>query len=96
MLQAHAAGLGTCWIGAFEEEPLAQLLRVPDDLQIVGILTVGFPAEDPPPTPRKALTDLVHYDVYGNQEPGGPSEPGRVKTGALSIFLRRLRLPFRG
>jgi nitroreductase len=95
MLQAHAMGLGTCWIGAFERKPLARLLRVPEEWELVGLLTVGFPAQDPPPTPRKPLSELVHYDVYGNQEPGGEIQAGAVRSGALSILLRRIRLPFR-
>jgi len=56
---------------------------------------VGFPAEDPPPTPRKPLAEIVHYDVYGNRANSGDATPGRVPAGPLGILLRRLRLPFR-
>jgi nitroreductase len=95
MLQAHALGLGTCWIGALEREPLARLLLVPADMEIVGLLTVGFPAEEPPPTPRMPLADLVHYEVYGQQVPGGDAKPAGIRSGPLSVLLRRFRLPFR-
>ncbi|MGD2205356.1 MAG: nitroreductase family protein [Anaerolineae bacterium] len=95
MLQAHVLGLGTCWVGALQRKPLTQLLRVPKEIEIVGLLTVGFPAEQPKPTPRKPLADLIHYDVYGNQEPGDNAEPGLVRSGPLSVLLRWFRLPFR-
>ncbi|MFQ5798907.1 MAG: hypothetical protein ACE5H0_09480, partial [Bacteroidota bacterium] len=71
------------------------ILKLPDHLEIVGLLTVGFPAEDPPPPPRKPLAEIAHYDVYGNQADGGGATPGRVSAGPLGILLRRLRLPFR-
>jgi nitroreductase len=95
MLQAKALGLGSCWIGALDRKAIAAILKVPDHLEIVGLLTVGFPAEDPPPPPRKPLAEIVHYDVYGNRADGGGATPGRVLAGPLGILLRRLRLPFR-
>jgi nitroreductase len=95
MLQAKALGLGSCWIGALDRKAIAAVLKLPDHLEIVGLLTVGFPAEDPPPPPRKPLAEIVHYDVYGNQADDKDATPGRVLTGPLGILLRRLRLPFR-
>lgn len=95
MLQAKALGLGTCWIGALDRKAIAAILKLPEHLEIVGLLTVGFPAEDPPPPPRKPLTEIVHYDVYGNRARGGDVTPGIISAGPLGILLRRLRVPFR-
>jgi nitroreductase len=95
MLQAKALGLGSCWIGALDRKTIADILKLPDRIEIVGLLTVGFPAEDPPPPPRKPMADIVHYDVYGNQADDVGATPGRVPVGPLGILLRWLRLPFR-
>jgi nitroreductase len=95
MLQAKALGLGTCWIGALDRKAIAGILKLPDHLEIVALLTVGFPAEDPPPPPRKPLAEIVHYDVYGNRAEGEEATPGRIPAGPMGILLRRLRLPFR-
>lgn len=95
MLQAKVLGLGTCWIGGLDRQAIADILKVPDEWEIVGLLTVGFPAEDPPPPPRKSLSEIVHYDVYGNQAPGGDARPGLLSGGPLSVFLRRFRFKFR-
>ena len=95
MLQAKALGLGTCWIGGLDRKAIAGVLKVPDHLEIVGLLTVGFPAEEPPPPPRKSLAEIVHYDVYGNQADDGDAEPGRLPVGPLGLLLRRLRLKIR-
>jgi nitroreductase len=95
MLQARALGLGTCWLGGIDRDAMARVLKLPEGLEVIGLLTLGFPAEDPPPTPRKPLSEIVHYDVYGNKAAGGEVTPGLVKAGPLSVLLRRLRVPFR-
>jgi nitroreductase len=42
-LAAAAEGLGTCWIGAFNEQKAKRLLEVPADVQIVALMPVGYP-----------------------------------------------------
>jgi len=95
MLQARALGLGTCWLGGLDRKAIGGILKLPQHVEVVGMLTVGFPDEDPPPPPRKHLKDIVHYDVYGNRAYGGTVTGGRVPAGPLGILLRRLRFPFR-
>lgn len=95
MLQAAALGLGTCWIGGLDRKSIAAILGLPSHMEIVGLLTVGFPAEEPEPRPRKPLSEIVHYDVYGNREPGGPATPGELPGGPLRRLLRRLRFTAR-
>jgi nitroreductase len=62
MLAATALGLGTVWVGAFDDAAVQRVLGCPDLLP-VAILPVGYPAEEPEPTPRRSLTDLVHEVV---------------------------------
>jgi nitroreductase len=95
MLQAHALGLGTCWIGGLDRPAIAGILRVPADVEVVGLLTVGFPAEDPEPPGRKLLSELVYHGVYGRREPGGAVEVGELPGGFLGRLLRRLRIKYR-
>jgi nitroreductase len=58
-LAAAALGLATCWIGAFDEQEVAKVLGLRADLRPVAMLPVGWPAEKPPRTLRRALNDLV-------------------------------------
>lgn len=44
-LAALAEGLGTCWIGAFDEAPVKKLLKVPDHVRIIALMPVGYPAQ---------------------------------------------------
>jgi nitroreductase len=95
MLQAHALGLGTCWIGGLDRKAIAAILQVPDEWEIVGLLTVGFPAEEPRASTRKPLADIVHYDLFGNQSPDASLEAGRAPGGLLNTVLRWLRVTIR-
>jgi nitroreductase len=64
-LAAAAEGLGTCWIGAFNEAAVREILDIPKAVRIVALLPVGYP-KDPKPVEksRKSLDDIVHYDLW--------------------------------
>ncbi|NLX62181.1 MAG: nitroreductase [Tissierellia bacterium] len=64
ILEAYEQGLGTCWLGSFDEEKVKEILDIPDKVRVVAITPLGYPDEDPAPRPRKALEDIVSYDKY--------------------------------
>jgi nitroreductase len=90
MLQAAALGLGTCWIGGLDPKSLSDLLNVPPEWEIVGLLTVGFPAKDPPPSKRRPLADLVHYEQFGNMSPQASPKATRGPGSILQSIARGL------
>lgn len=47
MLVAHEAGLGSVWVGAFEEKEVSKILNLPDNLRPVAIVPVGYPSSFP-------------------------------------------------
>ncbi len=57
-LAAHALGLGTCWIGAFSEDKVKELLHIPGDYKIIVMLPIGFPAHEGVAKPRKTADEL--------------------------------------
>jgi nitroreductase len=63
-LEAVNQGLGTCWIGAFHEDQVKEILGVPDKIRVVVMLTLGYPAESPSARPRKKLEEIVSYDGW--------------------------------
>jgi nitroreductase len=95
MLQAEALGLGTCWIGGLDREAIGAILKMPAHLEIIGLLTVGFPAEEPEPPARNALARMAHYDSYGNHDPSTNLVAGKPPGGWLTRLLRRLRFDYR-
>jgi nitroreductase len=56
-----AAGLGSTWVGHFDEEKLKSSLELEAGLEPVAILCVGYPAELPAETPRRNLDEVVSY-----------------------------------
>ncbi|MBS7647896.1 MAG: nitroreductase family protein [Candidatus Bathyarchaeia archaeon] len=65
VLAATDLGYGTCWIGAFNEEDVKKILKVPEDLAVIALLPIGVPAENPPPRPRKAFNEVFFGELYG-------------------------------
>lgn len=59
MLLAKSIGLGTCWIGAFKEDEVAQVLGLPEGHRPVALVPIGYPAEEPAPRPRMELNEIV-------------------------------------
>jgi nitroreductase len=63
-LAACGVGLGTCWIGAFNQEMVKNLLGIPVNCKVVQLLALGVPAEDGRPKDRKPIEQLVCYEKY--------------------------------
>lgn len=59
-LAAHEKGLGTVIMGIFDTN-IGDLLGVPEDREVVNLICVGYPDEEPEAPKRKAVTDLVTY-----------------------------------
>lgn len=64
ILEAYEQGLGTCWLGSFDEAKVKEILGIPEKVRVVAITPLGYPAESPSPRPRKDLKDILSYDRY--------------------------------
>ena len=65
ILAATAEGLGTCWIGWFNEYEVKEILDIPKKYRVLGITPLGYhvkPKEEI--TNRKPLEKMVHYDKF--------------------------------
>ena len=65
LLAATSFGLGTCWIGDFDEEQLTEMCNIPEGWNPVGIIALGYPHPDfKTGTPRrKALEEVMFYET---------------------------------
>jgi nitroreductase len=66
-LTAWDLGIGSCWIGLFNEEEVKELLDVPENLRVVSLFTLGYPDQKPKEKNRKPLEEIVHYEKYGQK-----------------------------
>lgn len=66
-LAASAKGLGLVNIGAFDIPKATVLLGVPENIQVVEILPIGYPDESPPAPKRKEVKDFLHFEKFENK-----------------------------
>jgi len=66
VLAAHALGLGTVIIGAFDAQKAAGILGVPEGFCVVAMTPLGFPEHEGKAPPRKGLPEIVFHDKYGH------------------------------
>ncbi len=64
ILAATEKGLGTCWIGAFKEQLVKDILGVPEEVKVVALTPLGYPAGEGSIRGRKPLTEIISYDKY--------------------------------
>jgi hypothetical protein len=62
-LAAMAKGLGTCWSGTFHEDKVKGI-GTPENIPVVVMLTLGYPAESPATKPRKKREETEAYDEW--------------------------------
>jgi len=75
ILSATEKGLGTCWIGSFDEKKMKSLLGIPPRIRIVAFTPVGYPKEKESlgdrfrsgvvrSTKRKSLSEILHWNQW--------------------------------
>jgi len=64
LLAAHSQELGTCWVGAFDDEEVCSILKLPEYIRPIAIIPLGYPKESPHTTSRIKIEKLVHFDTW--------------------------------
>ena len=75
VLTATALGLGTCWIGLFNEADIKKRLQIPENYKIVALVSLGYPQKKVDLwakilhliRPKKKLSDIISIEVYGKK-----------------------------
>lgn len=63
-LKAWELGLGSVIIGSFAHEKAEQLLGIPEGVELVSLIPIGYPDHQPTAPKRRMLSEFVHYDQY--------------------------------
>jgi nitroreductase len=64
-LAAQALGLGTCWMGWYDEGQIKAAAGLPANVRVVGVTPLGYPDQEPKPRPRKALREIAFFEQWG-------------------------------
>lgn len=66
LLTAYSLGLSTCWVGSYDEIALQRILKLPDNIKIELIITLGY-SDMKPKEPKKFSIDrLTYFEEFGN------------------------------
>ncbi len=64
-LAATDIGLGTCWVCAFDAEKCHKILELPENLEVIALMPMGYPLEDKVvEKKRKAIDEIVSWEEY--------------------------------
>ena len=64
VIAAWTLGVGSCWIGDFNEEKVKELLKIPDKWKVVALVTLGYPDEQPKPKKKKPVEELFSFNSF--------------------------------
>jgi nitroreductase len=64
MLAAAEQGLGSCWIGAFNEKDVKAVLGIPENIRVVALTPIGYPNDEGRERNRKPIKEIVSYNKY--------------------------------
>jgi len=67
VLQAVELGLGTCWVRWYDDNKVKEILGVPDFVEVIALLPVGVPDEDPGQRPRLSIDKIAYSEKYGEK-----------------------------
>lgn len=64
MLEAENQGLSTCWTGWYDQKAMKEVIGIPADKYVVGVLTLGYADEKPAARPRKPMEEFVRFEKW--------------------------------
>lgn len=63
-LAAVDLGLGSCWVGSFDQKLAAEAIDCPDYAKVISLFAIGYADEDPLPRSRKPIDQVVSYNKF--------------------------------
>ncbi len=67
LLAAHSLGIGTCWVAGVNRaynDNAKKILGIPNDIDIVSFIPLGYPDEEPGKPSKKDLNNVIHWEKY--------------------------------
>ena len=98
LIAATSEGIGSCAVAGFEDNTLRLAIGLPEAIAPIAVIPLGYAAEKPSHPQRADLSDILHFDRYGNFNPKNipssiraqqaPSPSGKQKKpmGLLGVF----------
>lgn len=85
LLEAHSLGLGSRWVGSFDEDAVRALCGIPEEARPQAIIALGFPKEVPPKPPKYPLETLVYFHSWRSKI----RDPAKYMNDIATILARK-------
>ncbi len=77
LLKAYEVGLGSVWLaGVGSQDVIKKILNIPENLDVVALVAIGYPDESPAPPSRRPVKEIIHFNRFG-KESKYPNTPYR-------------------
>jgi nitroreductase len=63
-LAAHNSGLGTVIVGLFDHDKVGEIIKLPQEHEVVVLVPLGYPDQNPSPPKRRERSEFVHHDTF--------------------------------
>jgi len=64
LLATHAEGYGACWVGAFSESQVSEILELPRTARPLALIPIGRPTEEPLHKKRMPTSHIIHKEKW--------------------------------
>ncbi len=85
LLEAHSLGLGTRWVGAFDEDAIKSQLAIPEEIRPQAIIAVGYAREIPPKPPKYPLEVITYFHRWRSRL----RDPAKYMNDIATILARK-------
>jgi nitroreductase len=87
LLEAQSLGLGTRWIGGFDEEAIKAIFKIPEEIRPQAIIAIGYPKEIPPKPPKYPLETLIYFGSWRLKV----RDPAKYYNDVATILARKAK-----
>ncbi len=88
MLVAADKGLGSCWVGSFDNEAIQRILKIPESVDPEIIITLGYSNEVKQPSLREDLSTITFFNSWSNKFASFPSHLEKFKASVKKQFQK--------
>lgn len=85
LLTAHSLGLGSCWVGAFDEDEIRRLTSLPEHVDVQAIVVIGYADEKPETPPKYRIEHIMWFEKWW-----GRVESPKTHIGWWSLYNKRI------
>ncbi|MBS3102227.1 nitroreductase family protein [Candidatus Woesearchaeota archaeon] len=85
LLTAHSLGLGSCWVGAFDEDEIRRILLLPEVVDVHAVVVIGYADEKPEMPPKYRIEHMMYFEKWW-----GRVEGPKTFIGWWSLYNKRI------